>query len=64
MKEYRFYIYLTLDGEITGVFHSVSASSYRNAYRTLLSEIPHKFSCDCFVVNPSYRVNGKRRVAR
>lgn len=64
MKEYRFHIYLTLDGETTGEFHSVFALSYQQAYRLLLSEIPHNFSCDSFFVNPRYRVNGKRRVAK
>lgn len=64
MKEYRFYLYLTLNGETTGEFHSVFAKNYQQAYRSLLAEIPHNFSYDYFVVNPSYRVNGKTRTAK
>ncbi len=64
MKDYRFHIYLTLNGETTGEFHSVLANNYQQAYRFLLAEIPHTFACDYFVVNPRYRVNGKIRTAK
>ena len=64
MKDYRFHIYLTLNGETIGMFHSVFAKSYQEAYRSLLAEIPHNFSCDSFSVNPRYRVNGKIRTAK
>ena len=64
MKEYRFYLYLTFNGETTGEFHSVFAKSYQQAYHSLLAEVPHNFSYDSFVVNPRYRVNGKIRTAK
>lgn len=64
MKEYRFYIHLSLNGETTGEFHTVFADSYQKAYGRLLNEIPHVFSYDYFVVQPTYIVNGKMRVAR
>lgn len=64
MKEYIFYVYLTLNGETTGEFHSVYAKSYQQAYRSLLTEIPYTFSYDYFEVHYAYRVNGKRRISK
>lgn len=64
MKDYRFYLHVTLNGETTGEFYSVRASSYKQAYRILLDEVPYNFSYDYFVVQPTYIVNGKMRVAK
>lgn len=64
MKEYRFYLHVTLNGETTGEFHFVFAKSYKQAYRSLLAEVPHTFPCDYFVVFPRYRVNGRERIAK
>lgn len=64
MKDYRFYLHVTFNGETVGEFHSVRASSYKQAYRILLDEVPHSFACDSFVVQPTYIVNGKMRVSK
>ena len=64
MKDYRFHVYLIFEGKIVdGVFHSVFANSYKQAYRILLDELPHNFPCDSFDVNRKYRVNGRERTA-